>query len=290
MKEVCIGLVGGGYAADLHCNGYRNVHGLSVRLKNVADIDEEKARTTAETYGFERATDSFEELLADSEIEVIDICTPPHLHLRMAEKALRAGKHVICEKPLTGILWLKQTEAHARGERIRVESVSAETGRTSAGLSVYEHRHIAARPHDVEDFAAVTLSFSDGTRALVIACDTALGGTRNYVELFCNDAALNCVLTPTNLLDTYFLDENGMDDVYISEMLPAKVGWNKAFVSDEIIRGYAGELQNFMDVVVHDAPLHSGFDLAALTVKVIYASYQSAEEGRRITLPEEEQI
>ena len=65
-------------------------------------------------------------------------------------------------------------------------------------------------------------------------------------------------------------------------MLPAKLGWNKAFVNDEIIRGYMGELQDFMESVVYDRAPASGFSLAYETTKVIYAAYQSAEEGRRI--------
>ena len=56
-------------------------------------------------------------------------------------------------------------------------------------------------------------------------------------------------ITPTDLLNTYFLDEDGLEDVNISEMLPRKLGWNKAFVSDEMIRGYTGELQDFVEAV-----------------------------------------
>ena len=67
----------------------------------------------------------------------------------------------------------------------------------------------------------------------------------NYIEIYGNNTALNCNITPTDLLNTYFLDEDGLEDVEISEMLPAKLGWNKAFVNDEIIRGYMGELPGF---------------------------------------------
>lgn len=73
---------------------------------------------------------------------------------------VRTGTH-----PLTGMLWLKQQEALARGETITVKSVSADVGVTTACLSEHEHRHIAARPEDVEDYAAVTVTFSDGPSA-----------------------------------------------------------------------------------------------------------------------------
>ena len=91
-------------------------------------------------------------------------------------------------------------------------------------------------------------------------------------------------LTPTDLLNTYFLDEDGLEDVNISEMLPRKLGWNKAFVSDEMIRGYTGELQDFVEAVAYDREPASDFALAYDTTRVLYAAYQSAKEGRRIDL------
>ena len=192
---------------------------------------------------------------------------------------VRTGTH-----PLTGMLWLKQQEAAARGETITVKSVSADVGVTTACLTEQEHRHISARPEDVEDYAAVTVTFSDGTKCLTIASDTVLGGTKNYIEVYSNDSTLLCNITPTDILNTYFLDEEGLENVYLAEMLPAKLGWNKAFVSDEVIRGYMGEMQDFMETVAFDRVPTSGFDIAYETTKILYAAYLSAEEGRRVDL------
>ena len=386
-KTVVVGTLGAGYAARLHGNGYKKVSGVRVRLKTICDLNTDLARQVQEEFGYEQITVDFQEMLADPEIDVIDIVTPPFVHIPMAIQAMRAGKHVICEKPLTGyfgkkgeenvgkttpkalmyqevlrsmdelkavveetgkkfmysenfvyatpiqrsaqlvrakkskilflqgfvglkgssspvaglwnktgggqlvrngthplsgMLWLKQQEAQARGETITVKSVSADVGTTTACLTEHEHRHISARPQDVEDYAAVTVTFSDGTKCLTIASDTVLGGTQNTVDVFCNDSALRCQITPPDLLNTYFLDEDGMENVDISEMLPAKLGWNKAFVSDEVIRGYTGELQDFMEALAYGRAPASDFQLAYETSKVMYAAYQSAEEGRRI--------
>ena len=192
---------------------------------------------------------------------------------------IRTGTH-----PLSGMLWLKQQEAAARGETITVCSVTADCGKTTACLNDYEHRHISAHPEDVEDFGMIVVTFSDGTKCLTIASDTVLGGTKNYIEIYGNDTALMCNITPTDILNTYFLDEEGLENVSISEMLPAKLGWNKAFVSDEIIRGYTGEFQDFMDSIADGHAPASDFTLAYETMKVMYAAYQSAEEGRQINL------
>jgi predicted dehydrogenase len=60
----------------------------------------ERAARAAQALGAERAFASSEELVAAGDVDVVHICTPNHLHLPLAEAALAAGKHVICEKPL----------------------------------------------------------------------------------------------------------------------------------------------------------------------------------------------
>jgi predicted dehydrogenase len=49
-----------------------------------------------------KAYRSFRDLIADGDLDVIDICTPPNLHTSMVVDAMQAGKHVICEKPFAG--------------------------------------------------------------------------------------------------------------------------------------------------------------------------------------------
>jgi predicted dehydrogenase len=75
------------------------------------------------------------------------------------------------------------------------------------------------------------------------------------------------------------LDEERLDDVYISEMLPSKTGWNNPFIEDEIIRGYTDEMRDFMGAIYYDREPKSGIDLAYDTTRLIYAAYLSAEVG-----------
>ena len=77
-------------------------------------------------------------------------------------------------------------------------------------------------------------------------------------------------------------DEDRLDDVYISEMLPSKQGWNNPFLEDEIIRGYTDEMRDFMEAVYYNRPPKSGFDIAYDSTKIIYAAYKSAELGRAV--------
>ena len=91
-------------------------------------------------------------------------------------------------------------------------------------------------------------------------------------------------MTPTDLLSTYFCDEIGLENEQLTEMQTSKLGWSKAFVSDEIIRGYMDELSDFVEAIALGRPPRSTLDLAIQVTRVLYAAYCSAEEGRRIYL------
>jgi predicted dehydrogenase len=70
-------------------------------LVAVCDLDEKRARLVAEKLEIPRVETDYRELLAGPDApDIVDICTPPHLHFEMSVAALRAGKHVVCEKPL----------------------------------------------------------------------------------------------------------------------------------------------------------------------------------------------
>lgn len=386
-KPIVIGTVGSGYGAFLHVNGYLNAGGIPIRLKTLCARNREKAERFQRRYGYEQVCTDFEELLLDPEIDVIDLSVPPALHIPFSIRALKAGKHIICEKPvtgyfgdpeakdigktmkksemwrevqksleelkqavdaseckfmyaenfiyatpvqkaaeilrakkskivlmtgeetivgsssplagkwrhfgggslmrngihpLTGMLYLKQVEAKARGEKITVKSVTADCGRQTACLSEEELSYINARPEDVEDVAMVTVTFSDGTKCMTICSDAVLGGSRNYINVYSNDTTMMCNLTPTDLLNTYAMDDKGLEEVGWGELVTSKTGWNKVFVSDEVVRGYTGEMKSFLESVAYGREPETGFDLAYEAIRVVYAAYQSAEEGRRI--------
>ena len=90
-------------------------------LVAVCDIDEAKARRVAEKLEIPRVVSDYASLLrGDDAPELLDICTPPQLHFDMSVAALRAGKHVICEKPLVPSLavcdQLTRIAAESRGQ------------------------------------------------------------------------------------------------------------------------------------------------------------------------------
>jgi predicted dehydrogenase len=74
------------------------------KTKVLCDLNIERMTPVADEFAIERRIASFDEALGMDDIDIIDICTPPGLHYSMVMAALKAGKHVICEKPLVGSL------------------------------------------------------------------------------------------------------------------------------------------------------------------------------------------
>src|ERR1700736_2716234 len=101
MAKVRVGLVGCGFAAELHMHGYRRVYGVDAEVTAVAARGDHVV-DFAKRHRIRTIQRDFRALLADGAVDVVDICTPPALHAGMIIEAVQAGKHVVCEKPFTG--------------------------------------------------------------------------------------------------------------------------------------------------------------------------------------------
>ncbi len=123
-ERIGIGFVGCGRISDLQCLGY--IDHPRAEIRAVCDLDEARARASAERWGGARVYGDLAALLDDPEIDAVEILTPHHLHEEHATAALEAGKHVSLQKPPTPTL-----EALARLAR-----VSERTGFT---LRVFEN-------------------------------------------------------------------------------------------------------------------------------------------------------
>jgi predicted dehydrogenase len=389
MAQIRVGLVGCGFVAELHMYAYKHVHGTDVKVSAVAARGGQVVEF-ANKHKIGRTYRSFRELIADRDIDVIDICTPPNLHASMIVEAMQAGKHVICEKPFAGyfgrdgdkapigkgvpkslmyqrvieemdqtcaaikasgrlfmyaedwiyapavaktveilkatkdkilfmkgeeshsgshaahaaqwamtgggslirmgchplsaLLYLKQIEAQARGENITVASVTADVGNVAACLPPQDRNYIKAKPVDVEDWGTLTMTFSDGTKATVFSGDMIMGGVRNLVETYTSGGSLFANITPNSHMMSYLTDEQKLAGVYITEKVDRKTGWQYICLEEEWTRGYLQEIQDFMECVVHGRQPLADLALAYETIKVNYAAYWAAEEGRRVTL------
>ena len=98
MTRLGMGLVGPGFIATHHIDAVRRLGYVDV--VGIAGSSPESARKRARELGVERTYHSYAELLADPAVQVVHNTTPNHLHREVSLAALRAGKHVISDKPL----------------------------------------------------------------------------------------------------------------------------------------------------------------------------------------------
>lgn len=90
-------IAGAGFIGAVHAHAVRAAGGT---VAGVAASTPERALAAAQRLGAAKAYESAEALVEDEAVDVVHVCTPNHLHEDLAGRALRAGKHVICEKPL----------------------------------------------------------------------------------------------------------------------------------------------------------------------------------------------
>jgi predicted dehydrogenase len=100
MGKLKIGIIGsGGIAQSCHIPGYRSMPD-DCEVIWACDSNQDTAKTASEKFGIPRWTTDYREVLNDPEVDAVSIATPNKFHMQPTIEALRAGKHVLCEKPL----------------------------------------------------------------------------------------------------------------------------------------------------------------------------------------------
>ena len=397
MDKVRVGIVGAGFVSHLHMNAYLRVAGVPIEVVAIADINKEQGEKFAAQYGIKQVYTDYRELLDNKDIDVVDVCVPNILHHRVCIDTAEAGKHIICEKPLTGyfgedldvdpmevgkisrldmykgavknsqeildavarnnvklcyaedfvyappvlkakrlleasggtILELRSEESHSgshakyarywhqagggsllrlgshplglvihlkqwegmmkTGKPIGVRSVMADVANvthTDVFRKTTGERWLVDEWHDVEDWATVVLTFEDGTKGLVLSNDITLGGIVNTLNIYANNNVIKVDMAANDAIKAYAPTTEVFGDEYISEKVQTKAGWSFPSPDEDWMRGYPQEIQDFMEAVYHDRDPVSNEILGHEVVRVTYAAYLSAEQGKRIDLAE----
>jgi predicted dehydrogenase len=105
LPEIGIGIVGYGMMGKAHSYGYTlapRIRSLPCRprLRVISGRNRAAVEQAARSYGVERCVTDWREVLESPDVDVVDICTPPGTHAEIVEAAARAGKAIVCEKPL----------------------------------------------------------------------------------------------------------------------------------------------------------------------------------------------
>lgn len=194
----------------------------------------------------------------------------------------RLGAH-----PLAAGLFLKQFEGEKKyGQPILAKEVLADgtdLTKTSAFIKT-SGSPLVTGWGDVETWAQITITFTDGTKGVFFAADDLLGGMESNMDVRLSNARVKFDLCPVRVCQFYTVDPTPVKDVYFNEKQETKAGLSFPNPNEEWLLGYPHEIQNFMEAIAYDRQPLSGLDLAKQVVEVIYAGYVSMEEGRKVEI------
>ncbi|MGW0478637.1 Gfo/Idh/MocA family protein [Nonomuraea sp. NPDC003214] len=136
-RTVGVGMIGYAFMGRVHSQAWRSVAAFFdvpavPRMRVIAGRSKEATEAAAEQLGWAEAVTDWREVIARADVDVVDICTPGDTHAEIAIAALRAGKHVICEKPLANTV----AEAEAM-----VQAAASATGRS---MVAFNYRRVPA--------------------------------------------------------------------------------------------------------------------------------------------------
>ncbi|MEK6801395.1 MAG: Gfo/Idh/MocA family oxidoreductase [Nitrospirota bacterium] len=116
MAKLSVGIIGTGFGAKVHAPAFRTIPAVEVMA--IAGQDRQKAALAGQALGIPTVHDSWQQLIDDEKVEAVVVAVPPSAHFDVVTAALRAGKHVLCEKPF-GIdagqaarMWALARESH----------------------------------------------------------------------------------------------------------------------------------------------------------------------------------
>ena len=194
--------------------------------------------------------------------------------------------------PIGAALYLKQREGLWRsGKPIRAASVTAEVGHlTEMASFVAEEKHwVVDDWEDVENWGALIIAFEDGSRATIQATDVSLGGIETPFEVLMSNGRIRCDISHSGAIRAFAPDPAIWGDAYLMEKVDHRGGWSHPSVDEHWMLGYPHEIQDFCESVAYDREPQSTVALGRQVVQVIYAAYQSAEEGRRVDLERDDE-
>jgi D-xylose 1-dehydrogenase (NADP+, D-xylono-1,5-lactone-forming) len=212
------------------------------RLAAVASRTKDTAARYAREWKIPQAYGSYEELLADPEIDVIYNSLPNHLHAEWAIKAVEAGKHVLCEKPIA--LRVEDVDA--------IQAAAKRYGRVVAEAFMYRHHPQTLQAVElVRSGALGTLRLIRGSFAYMLSREAdvrmqpALGGGSIW-DVGCYPISFARVLVGEEPLEAFgwqVIGPTGIDESFVGQMKFARnihMQFNSSFVT---------HFDNYMEIV-----------------------------------------
>lgn len=194
---------------------------------------------------------------------------------------LRLGAH-----PVGSMLHWKAMEGRNRtGVPIAPVAVTAEVADLSLNPALNsENCRVAQGWVDVENWGCVVIQFEDGSRGVAYGSDNHLGGMESRLEISASNCHFKVNLSPNDMLRAYASNEQVFEGEYLMEKVDSRAGWSTPMPNEDWTSGQFGLCQDFAEAVAYRRPPLAEGDLGVATTRVLYAAYQAAAEGRRVTL------
>ena len=140
QRPLGVAVVGYSFMGKAHSNAWRNVGafypgGPLVRQQVLVGRDDRAVKEAAARYGWSEAATDWRDVVQRDDVDIVDICTPGHLHADIAVAALEAGKHVLVEKPLANSI--EESEAMVR-------TAESAAGRGVRSMVGFNYRRVPA--------------------------------------------------------------------------------------------------------------------------------------------------
>jgi predicted dehydrogenase len=196
---------------------------------------------------------------------------------------LRLGVHA-----MGAMLHLKRQEGLRRsGTPIRPRAVVADVAdlTRTPGFEAEAHHYLVSGWQDVENWATAVISFDDGTRGTVFASDAVLGGMESTLQVLMSNAHIKCSLSHTRLVEAFAPEASIFGDEYLIEKLETSAGWSPPAPDEDWAQGHRAMVQDFVASVAEGRDPKSEGELGRDVIRLVYAAYVSAAEGRRFELP-----
>jgi predicted dehydrogenase len=342
-KTVKVGLIGAGFVSDLHTYAFQHF----VREAEIVAVSAPHgADKFAKEHGISNAFSDYREMLKMKDIDAVTVAIPNYAHRQAAVDAAKAGKHVICEKPLCvtledadamiaackaqGVLLLYAEELLFAPKYVRAKSLIEEgaVGEPFLAKQSEEHpgphmpwfwdvnlsgggvmldmgchsieytRWVLGKPkvksvtafmgtfvHQSrtkgEDHSYAIIEYEGGKIAMLENSWAKGGGVDDRCEIYGNKGHTRADLLRGSSLLTYSEEGYG----YAVEKAGTTKGYTFTMFEEVWNYGFPQEMQHFVNNILgKEAPMETGED-GREVLKIMYAAYQSAGEGRRIDFP-----
>ena len=269
-----------------HCIGYRNHP--NCELAAICDVDEARLNANKNEFGVAQASTDYRDIINNPDIDVVSIASPDFFHAEHCIAAIRAGKHVLCEKPLT--LTLQDAKnIIAEVEKSKVKFMIGQVCRYAPGFALakrlvdqgaigelyfveseYAHNYNSAKGVNadwpVNDCTIAIYKFANNVIGKVLV---SIGCVRPYTMRSCFYGTEGTIICDNTSPDIKICSRKFMAGKLDFASMPVNIANHNV----------SAEIADFMKCIINDTPVETSIYEGARTVAAALAAAESAKLG-----------